>query len=164
MVNRILEPSVTTSQALIVTRCLDTIGYMLEDNPEKHAFSLRFNELCDEAGIPPKGKNRQSIVGDLFGISQKGARKWLEGESIPAYEKLLEICDKWDVNIEWLYRGVGKKRVGYGAKPHTPEEQLLKIMEDLSEADKYRLIKIGSAFTESDSNGNGKPGGKTNNQ
>jgi len=114
----------------------------------KTAFSARLNELCDEAGIPPKGKNRQSLVGKKFKVSQEAARKWLEGESIPAYEKLVQICEVWDVNIEWLYRGHGQKRVTYDVAPNTPEDQLLKIMQHMTEADKYRLIKIGNTLTE----------------
>lgn len=74
----------------------------------KQSFSNRLNAILDAAGIPPKGKGRQKIVGDMFGVTQKGARKWLEGEAIPAFETLTAIARKFEatgVTAEWLLTG-----------------------------------------------------------
>ena len=75
---------------------------------EKQAFSDRFNAILDKAGIPQKGKGRQGIVAKMFGVSDKGARKWIEGESIPQTTKLPSIIEKFKdtgVTAEWLLTG-----------------------------------------------------------
>ena len=67
----------------------------------------------DRAGVPPKGKGRQVIVGKMFGVSQKGARKWLEGEAIPDTKRIPEIAKKLGVRGEWLLTGMGSMTVDY---------------------------------------------------
>lgn len=76
---------------------------------EKKAWSARFNECCDAHGIPRKGENRQAIVGKLFGVSQVGARKWLEGESMPTLEKCIEMAQLFKVRFEWFMTGRGRR-------------------------------------------------------
>jgi SOS-response transcriptional repressor LexA len=74
----------------------------------KQAFSDRFNEILDKAGIPPKGKGRQGVLAKLFDVSDKGARKWIEAESIPRFAKLTQIVEKFKetgATIEWLLTG-----------------------------------------------------------
>lgn len=116
----ILEPQVTFCQELNVTGRTHTIRIMEKSNQTptnrvgvsrtKREFSARLNEICDDAGIPPKGKNRQTILGKKFGVSQKGARKWLEGESLPTLEKCIELSARFQVHIEWLLTGRGPKQ------------------------------------------------------
>ena len=48
----------------------------------------------------------------MFGVSQKGARKWLEGEAIPATARLGGIATKLSVNFEWLMSGTGPQSTG----------------------------------------------------
>jgi len=91
---------------------------------KKAAFSDRLNELCDEDGIPPKGKNRQKLVGERFSVSQKGARKWLEGEGFPDMEKCLEIAEEFNVTVEWLLTGRGPKRVARAPMPVFTHEEV----------------------------------------
>jgi len=74
-------------------------------------FAKRLNDALDEIGVPPKGSNRQKIVGDLFGVTQKGARKWLEGESIPRMGTLRRICEKVDRNVNYLLTGEGPAKI-----------------------------------------------------
>ena len=54
-----LQPKAISSQELTVIGSFTTLGCM--DEPEKHAFAARLNELCDEPqfGIPAAGKGRQ---------------------------------------------------------------------------------------------------------
>jgi DNA-binding XRE family transcriptional regulator len=87
---------------------------------EREAWSRRFNECCDESGIPPKGKNRQAIVGKRFGVSQKAARKWLEGESLPTLEKCISMARNFDVCFEWFMTERGPKRLGDRREAQTP--------------------------------------------
>lgn len=74
-------------------------------NDERAAFSRRLNQALDAAGIPPKSKGRQGLVGEMFGVSQKGARKWLEGEAIPSMRRIPQIADTLGISAEWLLTG-----------------------------------------------------------
>lgn len=74
---------------------------------EKKLFAERLNKSLDFAGIPPKGKGRQTQLASLFSVSQESARKWLEGESFPDTKRIPEIAKKLKVNAQWLLAGVG---------------------------------------------------------
>lgn len=71
------------------------------------AFSQRLNASLDALGFPPKGKGRQEALGKEMGVSQKGARKWLEAESFPSEQRKRRLADFCRVRYEWLYTGVG---------------------------------------------------------
>lgn len=101
---RILEPIVTSSQALKVTSNYVTISSM---NNEMAEFAKRLNLVADQKRLPPKGSGRQGHMASLFGVSQKGARKWLEGEAIPKTARLNEIAKYFGVRSEWLLSGRG---------------------------------------------------------
>lgn len=79
----------------------------MEKNNLKCEFSKRLNLLCEENGIQIHG--RQTQLGKIFRVSQEAARKWLDCESVPTYERAIQICEHFSVNFEWLMRGVGKK-------------------------------------------------------
>lgn len=113
---KILEPIVTTSQALKVTSDYVTISSMKNEMAE---FSKRLNLVADQNGMPAKGSGRQGAMAALFGVSQKGARKWLEGEAIPKLSRLNEIAKHFGVNSEWLLSGRGsmpQEKTEYGVK------------------------------------------------
>jgi hypothetical protein len=74
------------------------------------AFSERFNEALDMAGAPPKYRGRQLAVAKLFQISNRGAKKWMEGESMPALWRIPIIAKTLQVHVEWLLDGKGQKR------------------------------------------------------
>ncbi|MCH8502892.1 MAG: helix-turn-helix domain-containing protein, partial [Ectothiorhodospiraceae bacterium] len=85
-----------------------TIGSMSDEN--RTEFAQRLNEALDDAGFPSKGAGRQVSVGKRFGVSQKAARKWLEGEGIPKTSRLMEIATELRIHFEWLLSGRGPKR------------------------------------------------------
>ena len=119
-----------------------TLGKFNSDSEErdaKRAFAVRINKLCNEAGIPPKGKNRQRIIGDRFSVSQRGARKWLEGEGFPELGKCIEIANSFNVCVEWLLTGRGPKHPG--EKP-----RLAFTREEVAAARK--VAEIASTYTE----------------
>lgn len=75
---------------------------------EKIEFSKRLNLVLDRVGVPPKGKGRQKAVAHTFNVSQKGARKWLEGEAIPETKRIPEFIrayKKANITGEWLLYG-----------------------------------------------------------
>ncbi|MBU9502862.1 hypothetical protein C6T58_05525 [Burkholderia multivorans] len=72
---------------------------------ERQAFSERLNRVLDERKIPLKGAGRQIALATEWGVSQKGARKWLEGEAIPELTRLISMATKYEVSFEWLATG-----------------------------------------------------------
>lgn len=80
----------------------------IQKSNARAAFSRRLNEALDRAGVPPKGQGRQLAVAKLFGVSQKGARKWLEGEAVPATARLPGMARALGVTTEWLLSGAGQ--------------------------------------------------------
>ncbi len=78
----IIVPKVTFRQELTVLGRGGTLSHM-DTNDEKAAFAARLNEVCDDQQIPPKGHARQTTLAKIFGLTQKGVRKWLEGEGHP---------------------------------------------------------------------------------
>ncbi|ENH6337831.1 helix-turn-helix transcriptional regulator [Burkholderia vietnamiensis] len=72
---------------------------------ERQAFSDRLNLVLDEEGLPPKGSGRQNQLAKDWGLSQKGVRKWLEGEGVPETTRLIEMAKRYGVSFEWLATG-----------------------------------------------------------
>lgn len=75
---------------------------------EKAEFSKRFNMVLDYLDIAPKQKCRQVVVAKMFSVSQKGARKWLEGEAIPESKRIPEFIERLKsarITGEWLFHG-----------------------------------------------------------
>src|SRR5690554_4338868 len=80
----------------------------------KRVFSARLNEALDDMDVPRKGKGRQKKVQEIFRshggtVSENGARKWLQAESIPAMENLILLARALNVGVEWLATGRGPK-------------------------------------------------------
>lgn len=86
----------------------------------KILFAKRLNHALDLNKIPPKGKGRQVIVAKMFGVSTKGASKWLEGQTFPDLQKIVVIANKLNVNIEWLTYGTGAINVEPLPAPGSP--------------------------------------------
>lgn len=81
----------------------------MKTNNDKEAFSRRLNNLLDENNYPAKHEGRQTQLGIDFGVTQKGARKWLEAEAIPRRNKIMEMARRFKVNTVWLEYGEGEK-------------------------------------------------------
>ncbi|MFT4048001.1 MAG: hypothetical protein QM661_15100 [Solimonas sp.] len=81
---------------------------------DAQTFAARFNQALDELPArqrpPHKGAGRQNFVAQMFHISQKGARKWLEGEAMPRLSRIPQIATRCGVNGEWLLTGQGPMR------------------------------------------------------
>lgn len=128
---------------------------------DKDAFAKRFNELCDDMGVPPKGENRQTKVGKLFGVSQKGARKWLEGEGFPTYRKLIAIAKWGEVNFEWLATGRGPKR-SESSTLRPKLQDLVHAAEELPDYKVDQLIRIVPAIADDQAAGPHGESGRPN--
>lgn len=104
-------------QVLIVTPQSVTIGSMVDS---ARAFADRLNLALDKARVPQKGSGRQKHVAQMFGVSEKGARKWLEGEGWPDTKRIPEIAAALNVFGEWLLTGQG---------PMSPERPTVRVTE-----------------------------------
>lgn len=115
----------------------------MQESSVKGSFAERLNELCDEHGLPPKGRGRQVAVAKMFDLSQKGARKWLEGEGLPTLENSIEIARRFGVQTEWLLTGRGDKYV-----TETGESLLESLPPDVKiETANYIGYRISDMFT-----------------
>lgn len=81
----------------------------MSDDLELTEFSARLNSVCDDMGIPPKGKARQTTLAKVFDLTQKGVRKWLEAEGYPSIAMGKRIAAWGHVNFEWLMTGHGAR-------------------------------------------------------
>lgn len=91
-------------QQLIVSAAQPKIEPMVIDD-EKLAFAERLNATLDARNYPEKGRGRQIALGKDMGVSQNGARKWLEGESMPEIARMVEMAKRFNVSFEWLATG-----------------------------------------------------------
>lgn len=92
---------------------------------KKETFSKRLNLALDLAGYPVKGAGRQVHLAKAFNVSQKGARKWVEGEAIPATNRLIVIASDLGVNVEWLLSGHGSMR------PDSPASETVSFQDSV---------------------------------
>ena len=69
----------------------------------KLAFSQRLHEAMDAQGYSKRGRAR--ILSKEFGVSDKGAGKWLNGEAIPETSKIPVLAQFLKTNAEWLLSG-----------------------------------------------------------
>lgn len=75
-------------------------------------FGDRLNALLDSEGFPAKGSGRQVLLGKAMGVSQKAARKWLEGEGRPQMQTSERIARRFHGRLEFLLTGRGPMRGG----------------------------------------------------
>ena len=113
-------------------------------------FSQRLNQVADLLKVPPVGKNRQSVMGKMFGVSQEAARKWLSGEGMPQLAKCIEICNKANISIDWLLTGKGQMLVaGYNlSNEMTAHLQVMQQLPDYARTEVIRdAIKTAELIT-----------------
>jgi transcriptional regulator with XRE-family HTH domain len=142
--NIYLVLKVTLCQGLKVTCLISKMERMVTSRSEKELleFSARLNEALDLAGAPPKHHGRQRYVAKLFKVSQKGARKWLEGEAFPALWRIKEIAQELNVRAEWLLTGQGPKEDDRRKPELTPKQAiLLNHFEALTEGQQGELLR-----------------------
>lgn len=71
----------------------------------KEEFAKRINKAMDDKNYPLRGRAR--VLSREFGVSDKGAGKWLKGEAIPETSKIPLLADFLGVSAEWLLNGTG---------------------------------------------------------
>lgn len=70
----------------------------------KNDFSARLQTALDAAGVI-SGRGRRAAIARALGVSGEAARKWLNGEAIPAMEMASKLAQYADVSVDWLLTG-----------------------------------------------------------
>lgn len=83
----------------------------------KQAFAQRLHEAMDAQGYSKRGRAR--ILSKEFGISDKGAGKWLNGEAIPETSKIPILARFLNINAEWLLSGSSTSKFEHNVVPVT---------------------------------------------
>lgn len=97
----------------------------------KKDFSKRLNEVLDEHHFKEEDDGRQTALGKMFNVSQNAARKWLLGEALPQLSRVLQICERFDINPLWLLMGSTPKYLN-------KEKEHKKIVEKTMETEKAK--------------------------
>jgi phage repressor protein C with HTH and peptisase S24 domain len=82
---------------------------MTEKEAGLKAFADRLNSSLDAIHFAASGEGRQDALAKYMGVSQKGARKWLVGESYPVEDKRNRLAALCKVRYEWLMTGNGER-------------------------------------------------------
>lgn len=64
--------------------------------------------------IRQKSELSQEGFAEKLGVSRQSVSKWETGQAYPETDKLIEICDIFDVSLDWLIRGNDKPAVKKG--------------------------------------------------
>ncbi len=77
---------------------------------QKNEFSVRLQSALNKNPTPINGASELARFFNArkrtdVGISVQTAHKWLTGRAIPAYEKMRELAECLDVDLQWLGNG-----------------------------------------------------------
>jgi Helix-turn-helix len=116
-----------------------TSNKTLEKQQEDQAFSDRLNELLDARQFALKGRGRQVELGKKYGLTQKAARKWVEGEGMPETIRMIQLARDFRCNFEWLALGTGPRDPDPSV--YSPAAELIRRMETAT-PETRRLIEL----------------------
>lgn len=86
------------------------------------AFAGRLALLCDEKGLPQRG--RQTQLAKAMAVTPNAARKWLLGDGLPELDMAVRLAQWANVNVLWLLQGSGPKRTPFDVKALVLDEAL----------------------------------------
>ena len=121
----------------------------MKDQTELADFSRRMHQICNDKKLPLHG--RQTELARLFGVSQKGARKWLEAEAFPRWEHVIKITEWAGVTVEWLMSGRGPKTMS-DIYPSAAIAHVATVMQAMEPSQQYLLARIADQVTQSEKN------------
>lgn len=103
------------------------------------AFSKRLSQICDEKGMPERG--RQADLARLCDIKPSSVNKWFSATSLPDAGNLLKIADWANTTVDWLLYGRGNREVQYPIYDKSTQH-VIQIMEKLDASDKYKAARM----------------------
>lgn len=113
-------------------------------------LSARLRTIIDELDI------NQTKLATEAGATKGAASQWLNGltKSIDP-EYAFKLQRRTGYSAEWIMFGTGPKKLLETYRIGSRETAMLKCMENMTEADKDRLVKIGSALAQPTDGNNG---------
>lgn len=121
-----IAPKVRLYQALKVIHGVPTLTPV--KNQVTAAFAARLAQLCDEKGLPIRG--RQTLLGKAMNVTPNAARKWLLGDGLPELDMAVQLAQWGEVNVLWLLQGSGPKRTPFDVKSLILDEALHALPKD----------------------------------
>lgn len=91
-----------TSQKPVITSQSEKTMDNLETERVAVIFGHRINQVLDNFGYPRKGTGRNVALAEEFNVTVSASRKWIEGIAIPTYDKLVAMCRKFNISIDWV--------------------------------------------------------------
>jgi len=107
----------------------------------RKGFSQRFNEALRSKGYQNKSYAQLS---PMFKTSRQTIFKWLHKDVYPSVLSAKIICEKLDINFEWLM--IGEGLMGRHEKPSLKAIAIMRIFENLELQGQKRLMSL--AFEE----------------
>lgn len=128
----------------------------------REAFSKRLRQALQQGGVGVDSPTR--LAGDFNDhysgkrVTQQAVRKWLNGEAIPAHDKIMALADWLEVGAEWLEYGKGSAAasapVAQQAAPayrgNLSDDELLKRYRKLSHSQQRAVAEIISGLAGKD--------------
>lgn len=103
------------------------------DSMENYDFAKRLKILKEEFC----SDMTQEEFAKWAGYSKSIISEWLRGEKVPSMNTALDLCDKFNVNLNWLMRGVDPKRESDTfINNHEPIDFIYRLNDD-----NYNLVK-----------------------
>lgn len=112
-------------------------------------FAKNLRELQIEKGI-----KTQVDFAKYIGVSKSFISVLLLGEKLPSMDTALGMCEKFDVNLDWLMRNKGDKRQG---SADISQKKLITNYEMLSKEQKAAVDQVVSVFIQAQSQSQDKP-------
>lgn len=108
----------------------------------KEEFAKRLHKGMDMQNYPLRGRAR--VLSKEFGISDKAASKWLNGEAIPETSKIPLLANFLNISSQWLLSGdTGEENSLNKVEKNTRNEIYSIFIKDLEES-----FKNGKLSTE----------------
>lgn len=89
----------------------------------RYEIGKRLRAIRERLGIT------QAEVGEKLGIQSQHVSKYERGETVPTWENLIKLVERYDVNINWLLTGKGSMFLSPFNYSTTGEKQGLSIKD-----------------------------------
>lgn len=147
------------NQQLKVTVWNGTVAVMANSDG-REAFSKRLRQALQQGGV---GVDSPTHLAHEFNdhypgkrVTQQAVRKWLNGEAIPAHDKIMALADWLDVGAEWLEYGKGgaagpaMQQASPAYRSSLSDEELLKRYRKLNQNQQRAVAEIISGLAGKD--------------
>lgn len=104
----------------------------------------RLQEAFESIGV-----RTQKEMGKICGVGQTTVSRWKLGETAPNLENMIEISLATRYEVQWLYTGLGKKRV---EGIDTKDDALLFLWNQQSDEQKKEILRYAQYIVDRDSN------------